>query len=146
MVDAISGTGLDRVLSSRDQTIDRRQSIARAHAVANSRADAAAFDAAANRAQLRAESQVPSQEALAGRPRLGDLIRNSDTANQILDQTQSVDRAVRQDAARKAEQLIQANQANYFLRTYYLSYVTPGGDYNTLGARQSYKPVEDGFG
>ena len=144
MVDAISGSGLDRVVSSQQQFVDRTEELQRARAAAASRQATNDAFASAGAAQLKAERQAASQEALTGRPRLGDLIRDPQTANHILEQTQSVDLANAADQTRKAEQAVQAQRANYALRNYFLSFVNPGGDFNVLAMRTSYKMPDEG--
>lgn len=136
MVDAISGTGLERVLSRQDMLDDRAEDIRRARSADRARiaalAEADAFRAVA---QVAAGRQAASQEALAGRPRLADLLRDPDTVNRLIDQTQSVDRA----GERQVAALVQGAAFDAVRQAYASAFFDPGRAGTVLGMRETAK-------
>lgn len=136
MVDAITGSGLDRVLSRQDMLDDRAESIRRARSAERTRLAAVAeADAFRAGAETAAERGTASQEALAGRPRLADLLRDPETVNQVIDQTQSVDRDRRWEAAA----LVQAAAFDAMRQAYSSAFFDPGRAGTVLGMRETVK-------
>ena len=140
MVNPIVGTGLDRVLSTEKQVRDRVDELQRARSAARAHQATLDAQAAPSGVQQATTTRSASQEALTGRPSL-----SPQTANHILQQTQSVDRGNQAAAARQADQAVQTQAVNYSLRNYYLSYVAPGGNVDSFAMRQIYKKLEEGI-
>jgi len=132
MVEAISGSGLDRILSRRDVLADSTEETLRARSVERAdlaaQADAEAFRNASDRGAL-------SIEALTGRPRLADLLRDPETVNRLIDETQSVDRGRRVEEAAP----VRLHVFDAVRQAYDAAFFDPGRAGNLQGTRESVK-------
>lgn len=136
MVDVISGTGLDRVLSRQDMLDDRAEDIRSARSADRARLAAVAeADAFRAGAETAAERRSASQAALAGRPRLADLLRDPETVNRLIDQTQSIDRVRRWEEAA----LVQSLAFDAMRQAYASAFFDPGRAGTVLGMRETVK-------
>jgi hypothetical protein len=148
MVEIVSGSGIDRILSRNEVQEDRATQLNRLRAV-EARDGRVEIRAATLARGLEAEAlaQAENQGAAADlesdaatrQPRFADLVGDSETVNRALEETQGVDRV-----ATAGERLRQAAVlADSFLKSYFISMIDPGRAMTMLSPRDIARPLEE---
>lgn len=149
MVEIVSGSGFERILSMNEVQEDRvqRQNTDRAAAARDGRleirnaglARALEAEALAQAAQRDATLEEIPPDGATRRPRFADLVSDPETVNQALEDVQGVERE-----ASAGERLRQAAVlADSFLRSYFISLVDPGRAMSSISPRELAQPPED---
>lgn len=151
MVQIVSGSGIERILSSNEVQEDRTARLNRIRG-ADAREsrlevrEATLVRALEADALARASSESPVSEEFndadaTRRPRFADLVGDAETVNQALEDTQGVDRRITE-----GERLRQAAVlADSFLRSYFISMIDPGRAISTISPRDIARPPEQDF-
>lgn len=148
MVEIVSGSGIDRILSKNEVQEDLATRLNRQRAV-EARDTRIEIRSAALARGLEAEAsaQVGNQgidadlgsETAIRQPRFADLVGNAETVNRALEETQGVDRLV--TAGERLRQ--SAVLTDSFLKSYFISMVDPGRAMTMISPRDIARPLEE---
>lgn len=147
MVEIVSGSGIDRILSQNEVQEDRatRQNRLRAVDARDGRIEMRAATLARGleaEALAQAENQGAvdlESDAATRQPRFADLVGNAESVNRALEETQGVDRV-----ASAGERLRQAAVlTDSFLRSYFISMIDPGRAMTMISPRDIARPLEE---
>jgi len=149
MVEIVSGSGIDRILSQNEVQEDRTTRLNRLRA-AEARDGRLEVRAATVARGLEAEALAQAQgqdaadldpDAPTRRPRFADLVGDTDSVNRALEETQGIDRLVT-----AGERLRQAAVlTDSFLKSYFISLVDPGRAMTMISPRDIARPPEEDF-
>lgn len=148
MVEIVSGSGIDRILSKNEVQEDLAARLNRQRA-AEARDTRVEIRAAALARGLEAEAlgQAENQGAAGDlesdtairQPRFADLVGNAETVNRALEETQGVDRLV--TAGERLRQSAVLTES--FLKSYFISMVDPGRAMTMISPRDIARPLEE---
>ncbi|MEQ9172000.1 MAG: hypothetical protein RLO05_12585 [Rhodospirillales bacterium] len=150
MVEIVSGSGIDRILSQNEVQEDRTTRLNRLRAT-EARDGRLEVRAATVARGLEAEAlaQAQGQDAAADlepdaptrRPRFADLVGDTDSVNRVLEETQGIDRLIT-----AGERLRQAAVlTDSFLKSYFISMIDPGRAMTMISPRDIARPPEEDF-
>lgn len=148
MVEIVSGSGIDRILSQNEVQEDRAMRLNRLRA-AEARDGRVEIRAATLARGLEAEALAQAEnqgtavdlesDAATRQPRFADLVGNAESVNRALEETQGVDRVV--SAGERLRQA--AVLTDSFLRSYFISMIDPGRAMTMISPRDIARPLEE---